>query len=274
MRCDILHDETERRSPTRCESGAAPKRAGSETGAPNDWRDTDSAPLMVDLPAGELVMGENAGDKFANDTERPAHRVRISTPFALGKFPVTVGEFRRFQPGLIPESADDLPVVRVNWREACAYCTWLTGQTGREYRLPSESEWEYACRAGSRAPFAGGDEITLAQANFLYDENGIRIGTGCRTRVGSYEPNAFGLCDLHGNVGEWTADNWHPDYLGAPDDGQAWIEVADQRRVVRGGAWDYLPRLLRSAWRDWRPADQRADNIGFRVATSDLKPRA
>jgi formylglycine-generating enzyme required for sulfatase activity len=242
-----------------------------ETGAPNAWRDDGDKPLMIELPAGEFVMGENAGDRFADDTERPAHRVRIPPGLALGCFPVTVGEFRRFRPGYAPDEPGDLPVVRVNWHEARAYCDWLTEQTARAYRLPGEAEWEYACRAGSRAPFAGGDEITSAQANFLYDENGVRIGVGHRVPVGSYAPNAFGLYDFHGNVGEWMADAWHPNYLGAPEDGRAWMETAEQRRVVRGGAWDYLPRLLRSAWRDWRLAEQRADNIGFRVAAGDLK---
>ena len=226
---------------------------------------------MVGLPAGEFMMGENAGDKFTNDTERPAHHVRIPPDLALARFPVTVGEYRRFRPGHAPGEAADLPVVRVNWHDATAFCDWLTKHTGHEYRLPGEAEWEYACRAGSQSLFAVGDEISPAQANFLYDENGIRIGLGGRTRVGHYPPNAFGLYDFHGNVGEWVADTWHPDYLGAPDDGRAWVEAGDHRRVVRGGAWDYLPRLLRSAWRDWRPADQRADNIGFRVATCSPK---
>jgi formylglycine-generating enzyme required for sulfatase activity len=87
--------------------------------------------------------------------------------------------------------------------------------------------------------------------------------------VGSHPPNAFGLYDLHGNVCEWVEDSWHANYIGAPDEGRAWVEPEDSRRLVRGGAWDYLPRLLRSAWRDWHLADQRTDNIGFRVATND-----
>ena len=235
------------------------------------WRDADAFPLMVKLPAGEFIMGENAGDKFANDTERPAHRVCIAPGLALGCFPVTVGEYRRFRPGPAPDEADNLPVVRVNWHEACAYCDWLSERTARVYRLPSEAEWEYACRAGMQTPFASGDEITPAQANYLYDENGLRVGIGGRTPVGNYPPNKFGLHDLHGNVGEWVVDTWHPDYQGAPVDGRAWIGIEGSGRIVRGGAWDYLPRLLRSAWRDWRPADQCTDNIGFRVATSDLK---
>ncbi|MFZ0828424.1 MAG: formylglycine-generating enzyme family protein [Verrucomicrobiia bacterium] len=270
MRCEAPH-HLERRPLTRCESGVSPKNAGSETGLPNQWSDADGLPLMIELPAGEFIMGENAGDKFANDTERPVHRVRIPSGLALGCFPVTVGEFRCFRPGHAPEDADDLPVVRVNWGDAYAYCDWLTEKAGRGYRLPSEAEWEYACRAGSRTPFADGDEITPVQANFLYDESGFRVGAGHRVRVGGYAANAFGVYDFHGNVSEWVADTWHPNYHGAPDDGRAWAGAGDNRRVVRGGAWDYLPRLLRSSWRDWRPAEQRTDNIGFRVITSDRR---
>jgi formylglycine-generating enzyme required for sulfatase activity len=242
------------------------------TSAPTHaWRDADGLPWLIELPAGEFVMGENPGDKYANDTERPAHRVQFAEKFALGKFPVTVGEFRKFRHQHAPEEADNLPVVRLNWHDAVAFCEWLTALTGREYRLASEAEWEYACRAGTRSPFATGEEMTPTQANFLYDETGIRIGRGRRTPVGSYPPNQFGLYDLHGNVGEWVGDSWHPDYQGAPTGGGPWFDTGNPRRVVRGGAWDYLPRLLRSSWRDWRFAEERADNIGFRVATGDLK---
>ena len=238
------------------------------------WRAATGFSLMVELVAGEFIMGENDGDKFATDTERPAHPVTITNNFALSSFPVTVGEFRKFCPGHAQDEADDLPVVRVNWYEAAAFCEWLTLESGRNFRLPTEAEWEFACRAGSRTPFAPGDEILPGQANYLYDENGRRIGTGRRTPAGHYAPNAFGIFDLHGNVCEWVADAWHPDYHGAPADGRAWTEADTGRRVIRGGAWDYLPRLLRSAWRDWRPADCRADNIGFRVATTDMETRA
>ncbi len=123
------------------------------------------------------------------------------------------------------------------------------------------------------APIACGDEITPEEANFLYTEYGQRVGVGTRTPVGAYTANAFGLRDLHGNVCEWTEDAWHPNYLGAPADGSAWIEGGCfSHRVLRGGAWDYLPRLLRSAWRDWLPADQSRDNLGFRVATGAPPP--
>ena len=242
-----------------------------EGGTPNEWQDAEGLPLMVELPAGEFVMGENEGDKFANDTERPAHRVQISANFAMGKFPVTTAEFWKFRGDNSIEDVDELPVIRVSWNDAVAYCEWLTEQTGRAYRLPSEAEWEFACRAGTRTPFANGSELSIDDANFLYDENGMRVGPGHRTTKGNFPPNSFGLHDMHGNVCEWVADTWHSDYLGAPVDGRAWIAPVDSSRVIRGGAWDYLPRLLRSSWRDWRFANQHADNIGFRVATSDLR---
>jgi len=237
------------------------------------WRDAENMPVMIRLPAGEFMMGETEDDKFANDTERPSHRVRIGPGLALGCFPVTVGEFRSFRATHSPEAMGDLPVVRVSWYDARAYCDWLTNWTEREYRLPTEAEWEYACRSGSRKPFSFGDERTPALANFFCDENGDRVGLGQRTPVGSYPANAFGLHDLHGNVCEWVEDNWHASYAGAPDDGRAWTNPRGAARVIRGGAWDYMPRLLRSSWRDGRPADQRADNVGFRVAT-DLNLRA
>lgn len=218
----------------------------------------------IELPLGEFVMGASNGDKFANDTERPTHRVCFRHRVALGKFPVTEREFRKFRN--TRASADsDLPVVNVSWFEANDYCAWVAEQTGRAYRLPSEAEWEFACRAGSRTTFAGGDEISAADANFLFDEYGIRAGTGARTRVGAYRPNAFGFHDLHGNVCEWVEDAWHPNYEGAPENGIAWAGKSDFR-VIRGGAWDYLPRLLRSSQRDWLAADTRRDNVGFRVA--------
>jgi formylglycine-generating enzyme required for sulfatase activity len=230
------------------------------------WRDSDFAPWMIVVSPCEFTMGENAADKFANDTERPAHCVKFFESFALGKFPVTVGEFRLFRPGHLPYDADNLPVVSVNWHDAVAYCEWLTEKTARLYHLPHEAQWECACRAGSRTPFSSGDGITLALANFLFDENGIRVGTGLRSPVESHPPNQFGFHDFHGNVCEWTMDHWHPNYLGAPTDGRAWIQAHENRHIIRGGAWDYLPSLLRSSWRDWREADFCSDNLGFRVA--------
>jgi formylglycine-generating enzyme required for sulfatase activity len=235
------------------------------------WRDAAETPLMVNLPAGEFRMGETSDDKFANATERPAHRVRIEHAFALGCFPVTVGEFRTFRPTHDAADAPELPAVNVSWHGAQDFCAWLARSTGRRYRLPSEAEWEFACRAGSARAFSCGDEITPSDANYFYNESGQPVGPGQRTPAGGYPANGFGLYDLHGNVCEWIEDVWHPSYTGAPADGAAWCEAGDRaRRVIRGGAWDYLPRLLRSSWRDWLPAEQHRDNLGFRVATSDL----
>jgi formylglycine-generating enzyme required for sulfatase activity len=225
-----------------------------------------SADLLT-LPPGEFLMGAAEDDKFVTDTERPVHRVTISRAIALGRCPVTVGEYRVFAPGHAPDDEAALPVVNVSWDDARAYCGWLSGETSEPFRLATEAEWEYACRAGSRTPFAGGDEIDTRAANFLYSEEGQRVGPGRRTPVGQYLLNAFGLQDMHGNVCEWVEDAWHPGYVGAPGDGTAWPESAlTDRRVIRGGAWDYLPRLLRSAWRDSLPRGRRRDNVGFRVA--------
>lgn len=219
------------------------------------------APRMVLLPDGEFTMGESQGDKFANDTERPAHRVAVA-PFALGCCAVTVGEFRSFRDGHAPDEDPQLPVVSVSWNDAHDYCDWLSAAWGKHFRLPSEAEWEYACRARTTTPFAFGHEITPRDANYFYSESGERVGCGRRTPGGEFPANAFGLYDMHGNVCEWVEDAWRPNYLETTPH--------DQRRVIRGGAWDYLPRLLRSAWRDGLPADSRRDNVGFRIATSDL----
>lgn len=223
------------------------------------WRDADFAPWMNTLTAGEFMMGASDDDKFANDTERPAHAVAVAA-FALGRAPVTVGEYRAFSPTHAPEEDAAWPVADVTWNDGVDYCAWLSRETRRAYRLPTEAEWEYACRAGTRTPFSTGHELTAENANFLYREDGERIGPGARTSVGAYPANAFGFHDLHGNVCEWVADAWRASYSEAPTD--------LTRRVIRGGGWDYLPRLLRSAWRDGLPAATRRDNLGFRVTVS------
>ena len=159
----------------------------------------------------------------------------------------------------------------MNWDDAQGYCAWLSGIMGRRYRLPTEAEWEYACRAGSTESFGWGAEISANDANFLHDEHCVRVGPGGCTPVGTYSPNAFGLYDMHGNVCEWVEDVWHQDYEGAPGNGSALVaEVDGGRRVIRGGAWDYMPRLLRCAWRDWLAQENRRDNVSFRIASSDF----
>ncbi len=231
------------------------------------WRDGDRCPEMIDLPLGSFEMGERQDDKFATAVERPRHWVEIAHAVALACFPVTVEEFAEFSGERVAQAAARLPVASVSWEGAAAYCQWLSHVTGHPYRLPSEAEWEYACCAGQTTAFPNGDTLSIADANFCYDEHGQKIGPGRRTPAGAYPPNAFGLHDMIGNVCEWVAEAWHPGYLAAPVDGSAWNSGAEiGLRVLRGGAWDYLPRLLRSTWRDCLHPQTRRDNVGFRVA--------
>lgn len=258
---------------------------------------------LVTITGGSFLMGENENDKFANDTERPRHEVHVPT-FRLARFPVTIGEFRSFRPNHEPGLPDDWPATMISWDDAIAYCTWVGGGT----RLPTESEWEYAARAGSTRPFPWGDDITPQLANYYYNEQGNKVGPGHRTSPGQYPPNAFGIFDMTGNVCEWTMDAWHPTYEEAPTDGSSvalspngasslspgqaqppWVlgknrscpvGAASKKplnlasgpeptiRVLRGGAWDYLPRLLRVSWRDRLPENQCRDNLGFRIASN------
>lgn len=224
---------------------------------------------IVVVPAGSFWMGESRQDKFATENERPRHHVTFKSAFGFARFPVTVGEYRLFDPEHALDDEADLPVVNVTWNEASAFCEWLSELSDRNVRLPSEAEWEYACRAGTQTCFSTGDSLSLDQANFLYSEQGERIGPGRRSCAGTYPQNPYGLYDLAGNVGELTADTWHSTYVNAPTDGSAWLDGdASTRRVIRGGAWDHLPRLLRCASRDSIPTNERRDNLGFRVAVT------
>ena len=236
------------------------------------WRDGARFPAMIDLPLGLFTMGEHANDKFATDIERPNHHVEIAHPIALGRFPVTVAEYAEFTGDYFSESDATLPVVGVSWEDATAYCAWLSQASGHRYRLPTEAEWEYGCVAGKATAFPNGDVLSPAEANYFYDEHGRKVGPGRRTPVDTFPPNAFGLYDMLGNVCEWVSDAWHPTFSGAPAEGESW-EADDAKnglRVIRGGAWDYLPRLLRSSWRDFLHQETRRDNVGFRVACSVL----
>jgi len=230
------------------------------------WQDA-GGPVMIDIPPGWFTMGENPGDKFSTEIERPAHEVSIPPGLALSVAPITFGEYRDFRPGYLLEETPELPAVHISWVDAAEYCAALSLKTSRPYRLPSESEWEFACRAGSVAAFAYGDELTPVLANYLYAENGRRVGQGRRTPSGAYPPNGFGLHDVHGNVSEWVADCWHPSYAGAPAEGSAW-NGGGELRVIRGGAWNDLPRTLRCSHRDCLPRDCRRDNVGFRIAVT------
>jgi formylglycine-generating enzyme required for sulfatase activity len=208
-------------------------------------------------------MGGVVEDKFVSAVEMPEHEVAIRA-FEMSVHPITRGQWAE---AISCHAADDgLPVTGVTFDEAQAFAA----KAGA--RLPTEAEWEYACRAGSRTIFPQGERLKLSDANFLYDESGIQVGPGVPTPVACHPPNAFGLQDMIGNVCEWTADLWHAGYEQAPCDGSAWIDGGKPGcRVIRGGGWDHLPRLLRASWRDWAPESARWDNLGFRLAR-DLKP--
>ncbi len=240
------------------------------------FRDGPFLPEMVVLPPGKFWMGANdAEDKFASVLEKPLHQVEIGRYFAVGRCPVTFAQWDAYADSDLSAHRPDergwgrgqLPVINVSWEDAEAYTDWLSQATGRRYRLLSEAEWEYGCRAGSGGVFATGGGIDVKDANFLYLDFGDKPGLGHPVPVGSYPPNAMGLCDMHGNVCELVADAWHDSYAGAPADGSAWGESsASMWHVVRGGGWDGLPRILRAAFRDWIHHIQRMDNVGFRVA--------
>lgn len=219
-------------------------------------------PQWVEIPAGSFLMGGVPDDKFVSAVELPQHEVRIERPFALGVFPVTRGDWFGM---MVPDA--DLPVTGVDFNEIQSFMKRLAAATGKPFRLPSEAEWEYACRAGSDTIFPEGGNLELRQANYLYDESGEAIGRGMLTPQGFYPPSALGLHDMLGNACEWTEDVWHPDFHGAPADGSPRLNGdRPDRRVIRGGAWDHLPRVLRASWRDWAPEDARWDNLGFRIA--------
>ena len=250
-------------------------------------------PELVVLRAGRFQMGSPEHERkiamaagaqknwLARET--PQHWVGIARPFALGRYPVTVGEWRAFvqatgwqpdgdvnwaAPGF-PQS-DMHPVVGVTWLDAQRYLAWLSENTGQRYRLPSEAEWEYAFRAGTRTAFSFGDSISTELANYdgNFTYNGgvrgdYRRGT---TPVNQFAPNPWGLHDMHGNVWEWVQDVMHDSYEGAPLDGSAWEEGGDRaRRILRGGSWLYNPRYLRSALRNGFSAVLSNDIVGFRV---------
>jgi formylglycine-generating enzyme required for sulfatase activity len=218
---------------------------------------------FVRIPEGRFLMGGGGDDKFVSAVELPQRNVNVGA-FLLARVPVTEGDWAKFPGSHAPDhfTSSRLPLVRVGWHEANEYTAWLSETLEMSCRLPTEAEWEYACRAGTRSIFPCGEDISPELANYLYDESGLRIGAGQRAPVACYPPNAFGLHDMIGNICEWTADAWVPGHDRSGADGTP----DPDKRTIRGGAWDHLPRLLRSSWRDWAPARAQYDNLGFRVA--------
>jgi formylglycine-generating enzyme required for sulfatase activity len=268
-------------------------------------------------PAEELVKAfadYRRGTEFFKD-EYPSHRVRITRPFHLGACEVTVGQFRKFvqatgyrtegevddqggwgynartrrvegrkleytwrNPGL-PQT-DDHPVINVSWNDAVAFCRWLSKAEGKTYRLPTEAEWEYACRAGTRARYADGDDPKdLGRRCRVFDAPGkdfahvqkleLPEGTKFTAPVGSFPANRFGLYDMHGNVWEWCSDWYGEDYYShSPVDDPKGPEKG-LRRVRRGGGWNTFPLWARASFRNWNNPVSRCVNLGFRVVRED-----
>ncbi len=248
----------------------------------------DAIPLdMVFVTAGRFMMGSADDEPERRESEGPQHQVTLPS-FFMGRYPVTQAQWRavaaidKIDIELKPDPSNfkgaNLPVEQVSWYEAVEFCERLKKYTKRPYRLPSEAEWEYACRAGTTTPFAFGKTLTTEVAN--YDGNNTYNGgpegdyRKKTTPVDEFKcANSFGLCDMHGNVWEWCADHWHENYEGAPIDGSAWLSAEETSNCLfRGGSWGSLPRVCRSATRfNFRP-DDRTYFIGFRVCCA--APRA
>jgi formylglycine-generating enzyme required for sulfatase activity len=278
----------------------------------DSFKECDGCPEMVVLPAGAFTMGspENERDRFSD--ESPQHVVTFTRPFAVGKFEITVDQFAAF----VKETAYDAgskcltleegksavrdgrswrnpgypqtgshPVACVNWNDAKAYLGWLTKKIGKQYRLLTEAEWEYAARAtttpGSASRYTfGDDDSAMCRYGNVADKTARQTIPGADTwtiypcsdgyayaaPVGTFAANAFGLYDVHGNVWQWTEDCYNTSYNGAPTDGSPWIAGDCDHRVVRGGMWGSSPANVRLARRFKNPNDMRSQGTGFRVA--------
>ena len=272
------------------------------------FRDCDVCPEMAALPEGFFLMGGAPTDQRRWNTELPQHLVRVAKSFALGKFEVTFDEFAAFvnasghQPATrcnvfvldldrwvgkdttfrdphYPQGGSH-PATCISWFDAKAYAAWLSGKTGKPYRLPSEAEWEYAARAGTTTPLSFGDythsrvcdyaKFADASTRFAWKDQQCSsdFGHGAAP-VGRHRPNPWGLHDMHGNVWEWVEDCWHPSYTGAPDDPRPWLEDGDcTHRTTRGGSWRNAVQDLRVTARLRYPPAHAAQVRGFRVALS------
>ena len=260
---DVTVDAT----PTGTEGAAQPRAIPGST-----FRERlgsgGEGPEMVVIPAGRFRMGCVSG-LVCYDNEKPVHEVTIPRAFALSVHEVTFDDYDRFT---YPNKVDDegwgrgrRPVIDVSWDDAKEYVAWLSGETGEEYRLPSEAEWEYAARAGSTTKYSWGNEIGSSRANCDNDHCGDQWEY-MTSPAGSFRPNGFGLYDMHGNVWEWVEDCWNVSYSGAPSDGSPWLRGNCRARVLRGGSWGNSPGNLRAANRYWNSTGNRVDYNGFRVA--------
>ncbi len=238
------------------------------------FKECANCPQMVVVQAGAFSMGSPTSEPGRSDDEAPQHTVAIARRFAVGRFEVTFDEWdacaadggcNGYKPSDEGWGRGRRPVINVSWDDANAYVAWLSKKTGKAYRLLSESEYEYATRAGTQTAYPWGNAVGTNNANC--HACGSRWDARQTAPVGSFAANRFGLYDMAGNVREWTEDCYHDDYSGAPADGSAWTERANcSNRVVRGGSWLIAPAFLRSASRYWFTTDYRLRYLGFRIA--------
>ncbi|GGB86245.1 hypothetical protein GCM10011352_10180 [Marinobacterium zhoushanense] len=247
----------------------AEKPADNLSAFRDQWAPDRFAPQMVVIPKGRFRMGDlhGAGD----DNEYPVHEVIISRAFALSRFEVTFAEYDQFAAETgrpLPDDGgwgrDNQPVINVSWQDAKDYTGWLAEQSGQPYRLPTEAEWEYVARAGTETKYWWGDELSDRMA--VCDGCGTQWDGQRPAPVGSFPANPWGIHDLNGNVDEWVEDCYQGTYAGAPSDGSASAGANCSHRVMRGGSWFEIPRLIRSASRYRHPANSSRNSWGFRVA--------
>ena len=248
------------------EAEARRKREQEKPRRAEERRTAELFPEMVRIEGGCFRMGNPESEKGRADTER-RHRVCVEA-FSIGKHEVTFAEYDRFAEATGRSRPDDKgwgrerrPVIKVSWHDATAYARWLSGETGRRYRLATEAEWEYAARAGTETAYPWGSRVGHNRANC--DGCGSRWDNTQTAPVGSFEANAWGLHDTVGNVWEWTCSEYVEGYGGAE---QRCASGSVGRRVIRGGSWSYLPWWVRSAYRDWYDPDYRSPKLGFRLA--------
>ncbi|MCK5232119.1 MAG: formylglycine-generating enzyme family protein [Desulfobulbaceae bacterium] len=213
--------------------------------------------------AGTFTMGSGINDNSLPNNEKPDHAVTISKPFYLGTYPVTQHEWKAVM-GMDPSGfeGNDLPIQRVSWNDVQEFVTKLNEMEGtNKYRLPSEAEWEYACRAGTSSQYSFDDDVSTLGEYVWYGDNSDTKPHS----VGRKKPNPWGLYDMHGNVWEWVQDKWHGNYNGAPDDGSAWEDEDGSHRVYRGGCWYFSAMDCRSASRNHFVPDDAYHSLGFRL---------
>jgi formylglycine-generating enzyme required for sulfatase activity len=228
---------------------------------------------MIAIPGGTFWMGSPANEAERYNSESPQHQVTVPS-FFMGKYPLTQAQYQAIM-GKNPAyfKGNNRPVENVSWDDAVLFCQKLSQRTGKNYRLPSEAEWEYACRAGTKTPFSFGDNITtdLVNYNGNYPYKSAAQGKYREqtTDIGTFPPNPFGLYDMHGNVWEWCEDDWHENYIDAPTDGSAWnSQSGSNTKLLRGGSWGSNARNCRSAGRAGDSRDRRSNYDGFRVVSS------